>query len=90
MPELAHGFEATMLICFGASWPISILKTLRVRTVKGKSLFFLLLILLGYISGIVAKCLTAWDWVTWLYILNALMVMVDIGLYLHLRKSTAS
>jgi hypothetical protein len=94
MPDIASWFEAAMLVCFGASWPVSILKTWRARTVRGKSLIFLLLILVGYISGILAKCLTAWSaptaipWVTWLYALNAAMVFVDIGSYLYLRKIT--
>ena len=45
-------FEALMLICFGLAWPLSIYKTWEMKTSKGKSLFFLAVILIGYISGI--------------------------------------
>ena len=44
--------ETLMLICFGAAWPLSILKSWRARTARGKSLGFLLVILLGYTAGI--------------------------------------
>ena len=41
-----------MLLCFGAAWPLSILKSWRARTARGKSLGFLAVILLGYTAGI--------------------------------------
>ncbi len=93
MIELSYWFEAAMLVCFGVSWPVSIFKTWRAGTVGGKSLIFLLLILVGYLAGIVAKCLAAHaqsktiPWVTWLYGLNAIMVAVDVCLYLHLHRA---
>lgn len=83
-------FEAGMLICFGFSWPVAIFKTLRVRKVHGKSIGFLLLICLGYLSGITMKFMRAdggWpDWVTALYALNATMVAVEIALYFRYRQ----
>jgi len=83
--------EATMLICFGISWPIAILKTLRVRKVTGKSVGFLTLIFIGYLAGIGAKFAAAHaaaapvDWVASLYALNAVMVGIEILLYLRFR-----
>lgn len=47
-----HLLETLMLICFGAAWPLSILKSWRARTARGKSLGFLMVILLGYTAGI--------------------------------------
>ena len=47
--------EALMIICFGLSWPISIRKSWRARTAKGKSVFFEVFIVLGYIFGIIRK-----------------------------------
>ena len=47
-----HLLETLMLICFGAAWPLSILKSWRARTARGKSLEFLTVILLGYTAGI--------------------------------------
>ncbi len=83
-------FEAAMLLCFGCSWPVAIAKTLRARRVHGKSVGFLFLVTLGYLSGIVAKILAADggmpSWVTALYALNAGMVSVEIALYYRFRE----
>ena len=84
-------FELGMLICFGVSWPISVLKSYRMKTAKGKSLPFLLLIDFGYVAGIVGKLLVCdqpgfkW-WVFAFYVLNFIMVTTDLFLYFkHLR-----
>lgn len=79
-------FEIIMLICFGASWPVSIAKTWRAKTVKGKSLFFLLLIEVGYLAGIAHKIFYNKDFVIWLYALNFVLVGTDILLYLKYRE----
>ncbi|MDR3164685.1 MAG: hypothetical protein LBU13_03825 [Synergistaceae bacterium] len=50
--EIVKTLETVMLLCFGAAWPASILKSWRSRTARGKSLFFLLIILTGYAAGI--------------------------------------
>ena len=86
----AEVLEALMLVCFGWAWPAAIVKTLKVRRVHGKSVIFLFLILLGYLSGIAAKILRAEggmpNWVTLLYLLNAMMVTTDIVLYFRFRR----
>lgn len=74
-------FEALMLICFGLSWPISIAKALRTKKVAGKSPVFMAVICLGYVSGILHKVLYAYDWVVILYIINLIMVAIDLCLY---------
>jgi hypothetical protein len=76
-------FEALMLICFGVSWPFSIARSARARSTKGKSLLYLILIELAYISGILHKTLVSPDIVLWLYILNFIMVSIDIALYIR-------
>lgn len=80
-------FEALMIICFGLSWPASIYKSYRAKSVKGKSQFFLWLIFSGYIFGIFHKCLNCLDWVVVFYILNAALVFIDIVIYYRYRKS---
>jgi hypothetical protein len=85
-------FEITMLVCFGAAWPVSIYKSLKTRAVAGKSLFFLVIVLMGYAAGVLHKLIYHYDLVIYLYALNAVMVGVDIVLYLrnrlyHVRKS---
>lgn len=74
-------FEAMMLICFGMAWPFSIYKSIKSRSTKGKSLFFLIVIFVGYASGITHKFLYSRDFVMPLYILNFTMVFIDICLY---------
>lgn len=74
-------FEIIMLICFGAAWPSSIYKSYASRTSKGKSLFFLIIVFIGYVSGIIHKLLYNFDWVTLLYMFNGGMVIIDSILY---------
>lgn len=75
-------FEAFMVICFGISWPMAILKSLRSRTAKGKSLVFLLFILVGYAFGITSKFISGTiTYVVVFYIINFVMVAIDVGLY---------
>ena len=40
---IAELFEILMIVSFGLSWPMNVLKSYRARTAKGKSLPFLLL-----------------------------------------------
>ena len=76
-------FEAGMLLCFGAAWPMNIAKSLKTKSTKGKSLPFLLTILAGYVSGITHKILHSQDIVMVLYIINFIMVSIDTGLYFY-------
>ncbi len=71
-------FEAIMLICFGASWPLAIYKTVKVKNPVGKSVPFLYLVLIGYIAGCLHKVFFNFDKVLWLYALNGIMVLVDL------------
>lgn len=84
-----HIFEALMLICFGAAWPASILRSYISRSIQGKSLLFLCIIELGYVSGILHKLCYSYDRVIYLYILNFVMVAIDIALYLRNRALLA-
>lgn len=79
-------FEIVMLVCFGAAWPFSLYRSYRSRTNAGKSLFFLGVVFLGYVSGILHKIFFSPDVVIGLYILNGVMVFGDILLYFRNRK----
>lgn len=74
-------FELLMLVCFGVSWPVNIVKSLRSRSTKGKSLLFLIIVDIGYVFGILHKLIYSRDAVIYVYILNLLMVSTDIVLY---------
>ena len=86
MPEI---LEITMLICFGFSWPLNVIKSYKARTAKGKSLPFLLLIISGYIAGIASKFVNpAFDfgakwYVLFFYFLNLIMVSLDVVMYIR-------
>lgn len=93
--EIGQVLEAGMLICFGLSWPISILKSLRTKYVRGKSLGFMWLVFGGYVSGFGAKLFRATaegglpEWTTPLYILNGVLVAWDIYLYHRYKNNPA-
>ena len=81
--------EITMVVSFGASWPLNVMKSWKSRTTKGKSLPFLCLIFFGYIAGIASKLMNAaymadfankW-YVLFFYVLNLIMVGCDLVLY---------
>lgn len=86
---MAEILEIAMVLCFGASWPMNVLKSFRARSTKGKSLAFLCLIFIGYIAGIASKLLNeaymaefgAKWYVLFFYVLNLLMVGTDLVLY---------
>jgi hypothetical protein len=91
---LAEVFESLMLLCFGTSWPFAILKTWRTKRSEGKSLIFLVLVFIGYLSGIAAKAIAYGVWnmpaVTALYGLNAALVAFDLVLVVHYRRHPPS
>lgn len=87
-------FEIIMIVSFGASWPLNVVKSYRARTTEGKSLGFLCLIFFGYIAGIISKLInpaymesfaTKW-YVLFFYVLNMAMVGIDLCLYARNRK----
>jgi hypothetical protein len=82
-------FEILMLVCFGVSWPISIAKTVRTKTVAGKSPLFMAIVIVGYASGIVHKIIYSSDWVIALYAANLVLVGIDMGLYFYYNSQAA-
>ena len=81
--EFYELMEVCMILAFGFSWPMNVIKSYKSRTTKGKSLTFLILIFLGYICGIIGKILSpSFKWyVLFFYILNFIMVAADLLLY---------
>ena len=81
--------EIIMILSFGFSWPMNVVKSYKARTTKGKSLMFLCLIFFGYIAGIASKFTNeaymasfASKWyVLVFYFINITMVGIDLLLY---------
>ena len=91
---MAELLEIAMIISFGASWPMNVIKSYRSRTAKGKSLAFLYLIFFGYIAGIASKLVNKdymqhigqkW-YVLFFYVLNFIMVGIDLCLYYRNKR----
>ena len=76
-----------MLLCFGASWPFNIAKSLRSRTAKGKSIYFEICIIAGYICGVIGKFIGGnITYVIAVYLLDICMVSIDLALTLRNRR----
>lgn len=86
--------EIIMIVSFGASWPMNVMKSYKARTTKGKSLAFLCLIFFGYIAGIASKLINesymnsfSQKWyVLFFYVLNLIMVGADIIIYFRNKR----
>ena len=91
---MAEILEIIMIVSFGASWPLNVIKSYKARTAKGKSLGFLLLIFGGYIAGIASKfvneqymlSLSQKWYVLFFYFLNLTMVGLDLVLYFRNKR----
>ena len=78
--------EIMMLIIFGCSWPINILKSIKSKTTLGKSVMYEYLVVIGYIFGISSKIIifhrTGLLQHSFLfYLVDIILVTIDIALY---------
>ena len=80
-------FEFIMLACFGLSWPISVYKSIKSKSTQGKSIVFIIAIIIGYISGIIGKIVNhQLTYVLIIYCFNLIVVSVDLVLFFINRK----
>lgn len=84
--------ETIMVICFGISWPLSIYKSATSKSTKGKSPYFTMAIITGYVAIIIGKIVLG-EFTYWLdilkfvlYIVNLVMVSTDLALYFRNRR----
>ena len=76
-----------MLVCFGFSWPMNLIKAYKARTAKSTSLPFILLIITGYIAGISAMiALGNLNYVLVAYLIN--LAIVSLNLLVYFRNVT--
>ena len=81
-------FEFIMLACFGLSWPISVYKSIKSKSTQGKSIVFIIAIIIGYISGIIGKIVNLQlTYVLIIYCFNLIVVSVDFVLFFINRKN---
>lgn len=80
-------FETAMLVCFGFSWPLNVIKAYKARSAKGTSLAFILLIITGYLAGISAKLINhQTNYVLVVYLLNLVIVLTNLAIYFRNRS----
>lgn len=80
---MAHILEILMLICFGISWPMTVIKNVKAKSAKAMNLPFILMICTGYIAGIAGKII-AGDFsifVMVVYVMNLVIVSLNIVIY---------
>ena len=95
---IANLLEAITIFCFGLSWPISIRKSWKSRTAKGKSLFFEVFLIIGYAFGIARKFIQLYCFGEsgvlfylsfFFYILNFVEISIDVALYFRNKRIDA-
>ena len=85
--NLADLLEAGMLVCFGFSWPLNVVKAYRAKTARGTSLAFIILIITGYIAGISAKIINnQFNYVLVVYFLNLAIVSANVFVYIRNKR----
>ena len=89
--------ETMMVVCFGISWPLNIVKAWKSRTTKGTSLLFYSFIWIGYIFSLAGKSaliisaapqpwyVTVQWYVMFFYVANILMLTTGIAIYFRNR-----
>lgn len=91
---MSEFLEIVMIVSFGFSWPLSVIKSYKARSAKGKSLAFLLILIFGYMAGISSKLLNPvymaefsekW-YVLFFYLLNLIMISTDLVIYFRNKK----
>lgn len=93
MATFASIMEMMMVVCFGISWPLNIVKAWKARTAKGTSLLFYFFIWIGYVFALTGKFVliyanapqpwyvTVHWYVMFFYFVNIIMVSAGIGIY---------
>jgi hypothetical protein len=84
--SVARFFEFGMLFCFGFSWPFAIAKTIKAKRVDGKSPLFEIIVIIGYLFGITAHLVGDKSWVTWVYVIDIMLVATDLTLYFYYSR----
>jgi len=84
MPQI---LETVMLVCFGLSWPINLVKNIKAKTARATSLKFIVLIILGYLAGIAAKIVSGqYNYVLVAYFVNLIFVTANLFVYFLNRR----
>ena len=79
-------FEIGMMLCFAAAWPFNIVRAWRARTAVGTSPWFMLVIELGYVLGMINKFVNDdVNYVFAFYVLDFVLVLIGLAIYARNR-----
>ena len=79
-------FEVGMMLCFAAAWPFNIARAWRARTAIGSSPWFMVVIEVGYILGMINKVVN--DDVNYVFACYVLdFILVRSGLAIFVRNT---
>ncbi|MCQ2428134.1 MAG: hypothetical protein MJ137_07020 [Clostridia bacterium] len=96
MDTFASVMEMMMVVLFGLSWPVNIVKAWKAKSAKGASVMFYSFIWLGYIFALAGKFAliagnspapwyeTVHWYVMFFYFVN--IVMVSLGIFIYFRN----
>ena len=83
--------EVLMMVIFGCSWPVNLHKAWVAKTAKGTSVFFYILVVIGYLCGLGSKYIKYQNgnpaplYVTIIYLINT--IMVTLAIFVWVRNS---
>ena len=78
----AEILEFAMLFAFGFSWPFAIWRTYKAKRVDGKSPYFMVIVIVGYLCGIAAHVVEGSKlWLCAVYLADIALVSTDLALY---------
>lgn len=87
MIDWTEVLHAIMLICFGFSWPINLIKNIKLKSAKIMNLPFLILIIVGYIAGITSRIIDyKFGYVFVIYVINLCVVSANLIVYFINRR----
>lgn len=79
-------FELFFFVFLACAWPVSIIRMIKNRSTKGKSLLFSGIIILGYIFGITHKFLFDLNIIIYIYFLNIALILADTFVFLFIKN----
>ena len=75
-------FEIGMMLCFAAAWPFNIARSWKARTAVVTSPWFMLVIELGYVLGMMNKYVNNdVNYVFAFYVLDCVLVLIGLAIY---------
>lgn len=91
LATLPQALELTMLLCLAAPWLLNLRRMLRSRQPEGRAVSTTLIILAGYIAGLLAKSLATAAGAQlpisfWFCLLNTLTVSANVVLVCRYRR----